>query len=255
MLKKRLIAVIILRDGQVVQSVQFQHTNVIHYDAIHAIETFNRWSVDEIVFINVSRTENGKEQFLNIVEKVSEKCFVPLTAGGWITDLDYACALVSNGADKLLLNTAFRTNTDLVKQIVRKFGSQCVVASIDFKKTELGAQVAIDRGQELIGIHPVEWAQYVQRLGAGELFVNCIDHDGKRRGYAIEELQQICQQVDIPVIAFGGVFTWQHLLQGIEAGADAVAAANIFHYTEHSTKRAKTFLRSKDIAIRKEGIL
>lgn len=246
---------IILRDGQVVQSVQFQHTNVIHYDAIHAIETFNRWSVDEIVFINVSRTESGKQQFLDIVEKVSEQCFVPLTAGGWITDMEYGAQLIARGADKLILNTAFRTDPNLVKDLVSRFGSQCVVASIDFKKTDLGSQVAIDRGQELIGVHPVQWAEYVQTLGAGEIFLNCIDHDGFRKGYALQELTDVSRSVDVPVIAFGGVFTWKHLLQGLEAGADAVAAANIFHYTEHSTKRAKTFLKKHDVAVRQEGVL
>lgn len=246
---------IILRDGQVVQSVQFKHTNVIHYDAVHAIETFNRWSVDEIVFLNVSRTPDGQQQFLDIVEQVSEHCFVPLAAGGWITNEDYGAQLVARGADKLVVNSAIKRQPELVKQLITRFGSQCVVASIDYKSTDQGEQVVIDRGAEPIGMHPVTWAQYAEQLGCGEIFLNSVDHDGNRKGYNLQELNNVANAVSIPVIAFGGVFRWQHLLDGIVHGADAVAAANIFHYTEHATKRAKRYLADRGIPVRQEGTL
>ncbi|TNC82540.1 MAG: imidazole glycerol phosphate synthase subunit HisF [Oleiphilus sp.] len=255
MIKTRLIAVIILRDGQVVQSVQFQHTNVIHYDAIHAIETFNRWSVDEIVFLDVSRNDQGRAQFRSIVERVSETCFVPLSVGGWICDEDYARALLNSGADKLVVNTILHSNPKLVTSLADRFGKQCIVASIDFTRASGQARVAVDRGRQVLPSTPVDWAIKAQALGAGEIFLNCIEHDGKRQGYETETLKAVCEAVEIPVIAFGGVFRWKHLFKGVEAGADAVAAANIFHYTEHSTKHAKRYLAGEGVRVRKEGLI
>lgn len=255
MLKTRLIAVIILRDGQVVQSVQFKHTNVIHYDAFHAIETFNRWSVDEIIFLNVSRNDNGKKQFLGIVQKVSETCFVPLSVGGWVTDESYAKSLLDSGADKIVVNSILHADPNLVSRLADKFGTQCIVCSIDFEKEGKHSCVRINRGQETIDQHPKEWAKYAESLGVGEIMLNCIQNDGNRKGYAVEELAAVCKAVSIPVIAFGGVFRWHHLVEGVESGASAVAAANIFHYTEHSTKHAKRFMADHGILVRKEGLI
>jgi cyclase len=123
MLKKRLIAVLILRDGQVVQSIRFKHTNVIHYDPVHAMEAFNKWSVDEIVLLNVSRSADSRDAFAQAVEHVSKHCFVPLSVGGWITDAGYARGLLSKGADKLVLNTAFADDPALVQTLSRRFGN------------------------------------------------------------------------------------------------------------------------------------
>jgi len=254
MLKKRLIAVLILRDGQVVQSIRFKHTNVIHYDPLHAMEAFNKWSVDEIVLLNVSPGADSRDGFARAVEHVSRHCFVPLSVGGWIGDADYARALLSKGADKLVLNTAFADDPNLVQTLSRRFGKQCIVASIDAKRDEAGVpKVAVDRGTRLLDQGPVAWAKQVQALGAGEIFFNSVDHDGARKGYDLESIGAIAKAVDIPVIAFGGVFTWSHLLAGIEAGADAVAAANIFHYTEQATRKAKTFLANAGVPVRSEG--
>lgn len=255
MLKTRLIAVIILRDGQVVQSVQFKHTNVIHYDAYHAIETFNRWAVDEIIFIDVSRNSESRQRFSEIVKKVSTTCFVPLSVGGWIESEDYAAELLSCGADKLVVNTIVHTQPELVTRLSERFGRQCIVASIDFNQTEQGPRVTIDRAQQELAISPVDHALKAQALGAGEIMLNCVQRDGNRKGYDLQTLEAVCQAVDVPVIAFGGVFRWKHLVQGVQAGADAVAAANIFHYTEHSTKHAKRHMADHDVAVREEGII
>ena len=254
MLKKRLIAVIIIRDGQVVQSVRFRHTNVIHYDPIHAIDSFNKWSVDEIVLLNVSRDPDGRDEFAGITERISEHCFVPLAVGGWITDDSYAKQLLRSGADKLVLNTAFSTDPDLVRRLALRYGSQCVVASIDFKSDQSGQHlVAVDRGARLVHTSPSAWAKKAVELGAGEILLNSVDHDGARRGYNLPCIQSVAESVDIPVIAFGGVFTWDHLVEGIMSGASAVAAANIFHYTEQSTRKAKTYLAKAGIPVRERG--
>jgi cyclase len=253
MLKKRLIAVLILRDGQVVQSVRFKHTNVIHYDPVHAVECFNKWAVDEIVMLNVSPSAESRQDFLDAVGRISGECFVPLSVGGWITDMDYARALLSNGADKLVINTLLVDAPELVTTLSQRFGRQCIVASMDVKRDEPGqASVWVDRGRRDTGVDPVSWAKRAEVLGAGEIFFNSIDHDGARKGYDLETLQALCGAVSVPVIAFGGVFTWDHLVAGLQAGADAVAVANQFHYTEHSSRKAKRHLVQSGIAVRRE---
>ena len=252
MLKRRLIPVLIIRDSQVVQSIQFKHTNVIHYDPIHAIECFNKWAVDEIVMLNVSKSPESCNSFLDILEHISKECFVPLTVGGWIKSIDYATKVLHSGADKIVVNTVIKDDPVLVKELSEKFGKQCIVASVDIKKQEDGeAVVMIDRGARSTGVDTLTWVLYAQELGAGEIFLNSIDHDGFRKGYAIEWIKKVVNAVHIPVIAMGGVMTWDHLVDGINAGADAVAAANIFHYTEQSTKRAKKALVKAGIPIRK----
>jgi len=253
MLKKRLIAVLIVNNGPVVQSVRFKHTNAIHYDAVHAIESFNKWAIDEIVILNVDRAPDSKEKFADIVLHISSQCFVPLTAGGWITDDAYAEKLLRFGADKLVLNTLFANDPRLVKHLSERYGQQCIVGSIDVKRRDDGATtVHVDRGRKDTGEAPVTWARFMVECGAGEILFNSIDHDGARRGYNLQILAQICSAVSVPVIAFGGVFNWDHLAEGLNAGAQAVSAANIFHYTEHSTRKAKRYLADKNFPIRKE---
>lgn len=250
MVKNRLIAVVIIRDNQVVQSVKFKHTNVIHYDAIHAIETFNQWSVDEIVLLNVSPNQKTKADFLKLVERVSRSCFVPLSVGGWIDEFKYAVDLIRNGADKLVVNTACFTNSELIQELITHFGSQCVVASIDFDYVNQVPTVLIDRGTRDINVSPDEWAKKMEVLGVGEIFLNCVSRDGARKGYDLEMVRKVSDAISIPLIAFGGVLRWQHLLDGIHAGASAVAAANVFHYTEHAAKRAKEYLYDEGVNIR-----
>ena len=253
MLKKRLIAVILVRDGRVVQSVKFKHTNVIHYDAIHAIESFNRWAVDEIIILNVSKLKDSQEEFLSVIKKISTECFVPLSAGGWIDSLDYGKILLKSGADKLVVNTQLYNNPQLIKQLISKFGSQCIVASIDSKKDKDGNEkVMINRGQDNTGKDVLQWVEEVEQIGVGEIFLNSIDHDGNRKGYNIPLIKESVKAVNIPVIAMGGVLTWGHMIQGIlETDAAAVAAASIFHYTEHSTKKAKRALLNNNLNFRK----
>ncbi len=254
MLKKRLIAVLILRDGQVVQSVRFKHTNVIHYDAVHAMETFNKWAVDEIVILNVSRDVASREKFAKVIERISCHCFVPLTAGGWITNDAYAQKLLLSGADKLVVNTALADDKQLVCRLALRYGRQCIVASMDMKRDSSGhTKIAVDRGSRLIDVRPEAWACMAVELGAGEILFNSVDHDGARKGYDLESLKKVCEAVTVPVIAFGGVFTWSHLVEGIKAGASAVAVANLFHYTEQSTRKAKTYLADSGVFVRKQG--
>ncbi|MDA3790640.1 MAG: HisA/HisF-related TIM barrel protein [Desulfobacula sp.] len=205
MVKNRLIAVILLRNGQVVQSVRFKHTNIIHYDPVHAIESFNHWAIDEIILLNVSRDISTKDSFIETVNRLSQKCFVPLAAGGWIKDIFYAQKLLANGADKIIVNTEAYMNPDLISELANKFGRQCVVVSIDGKQNHSGEElVAIDRGRCGCQTRAIDWARKAELKGAGEFFVNSLDHDGNRKGYNIPLIKQISQKVSVPVIAMGG---------------------------------------------------
>ncbi len=252
MLKHRLIALILLREGKVVQSVQFKHTNAIHYDPVHALESFNRWAIDEIVVLNVARNDKDAKELPATVQRISRSCFVPLTAGGWIRSVDDARQLLARGADKVVLNTAAFDRPELISELARQFGNQCIVVSIDAQTSDDGGEVVVvDRGRRPTGTKVVDWARQAEERGAGEILLNSIPHDGKRRGYHLDLLRSVSEAVNIPLIAMGGVLRWEHLAQGItEAGADAVAAANIFHYTEHSSKKAKRYLLNKGLNFR-----
>jgi cyclase len=252
MLKRRLIAVLLLREGAIVQSIRFKHTNVIHWKPVTAVDFFDRWSVDEIVVLDVSRNRSKRETFYQVIDGLSCKCFVPLSVGGWIDSVDEAKRILRLGADKIIINTEAFRRPELIKECAKIFGTQCVVVSIDASNRGNGNyEVVIDRGREFTGVSPFQWAREAQEWGAGEIFLNCIERDGFRQGYDLHLLRRVVDTVKIPVIAMGGVFRWQHLVDGIfEGGADAVAAANIFHYTEHSTKKAKEYMRSAGIDVR-----
>jgi cyclase len=252
MLKKRLIPVLILRDNQVVQSIQFRHTNVIHWNPAVAVDFFNVWAVDEIVLLDVSRNLSKRNNFYSTVVAMSKKCFVPLTVGGWVMNIEEIRELLKCGADKVVINTEAVRRPAFITEAARMFGRQCIVVSIDVKVEENGDyRVYIDRGRERTELSPFVWAKQAEDLGAGEIFLTSVDKEGMRQGYDLELVREVAGSVGIPVIAFGGVFTWNHLVDGVLKGkADAVSAANIFHYTEHSTKKAKEFMRKAGIDVR-----
>lgn len=236
----------------IVQSINFKHTNVIG-NAITAVDFFNSWAIDEIVLLNVSRTKEYHQDFLKVVRELSKRCFVPLTAGGWVESLSDIRELLLCGADKVSINTKAFQSPDFIEEAATIFGNQCIVISIDAKKRDDGEhEVYIDRGKIAAGVIVKQWAQLAAEKKAGEILLTSIDNDGSRKGYDLELLRAVTPIVNIPVIAFGGVGKWEHLVEGITlGGADAVAAANIFHYMEHSTKQAKEYLIEAGIDARK----
>ncbi|MBS83525.1 MAG: imidazole glycerol phosphate synthase subunit HisF [Gammaproteobacteria bacterium] len=251
MLKHRLIPSIILNNGNVVQSVNFKHTNVIG-NAITAVDFFNNWAVDEIIILDVSRSNENREKFHKIISGLSKRCFVPLCVGGWVQDTDEINKLLTEGADKICINTKAIQNPEFITDAANTFGSQCIVVSIDVKRNSTNQyEVISNRGQTYTRKNPVEWAKRVEELGAGEIFLTSIDCDGKRDGYDLEIIKDVSENVSIPVIAFGGVGNWQHFVEGIQQGkADAVSAANIFHYSEHSTFNAKQHMINSGLNVR-----
>ncbi len=252
MVKKRLIANLVWRNGMIVQSINFKHTNVIG-NAITAVDFFNSWAIDEIILLDVSKSKEYHQDFLRVVRELSKRCFVPLTAGGWVESLNDIRELLLCGADKVSINTQAFLTPELIDKAATTFGNQCIVVSIDVKKNDSGNyEVYIDRGRKATGVLAAEWAMIAEQKKAGEILLTSIDHDGSRSGYDLQLLKSVTSYVQIPVIAFGGVGKWEHLVEGITIGkTDAVAAANIFHYMEHSTKLAKEYLLSAGIDTRK----
>lgn len=251
MVKTRLVACLLWRDGNIVQSVQFQHTNVIG-SATTAVDFFNVWGIDEIVLLNVSREESTMEEFYETILRLSRKCFVPLTAGGWVSTKEDIRTLLTKGADKVAINTAAFRDPSFITDAAGTFGSQCIVVSIDTKETEGGSyEVMIDRGGERTGQRPVEWASEAESRGAGEIFLTSIDRDGTKKGYDVDLVGSVVEAVDIPVVASGGAGEWEHLADCIRStGVDAVSVANRFHHSQHSTKKAKEFLIEEGFDVR-----
>ncbi|OGY92012.1 MAG: imidazole glycerol phosphate synthase subunit HisF [Candidatus Komeilibacteria bacterium RIFCSPLOWO2_02_FULL_48_11] len=263
MLKKRLIPCLLLQNGQLVKSIGFKQYQIIGNPKI-AIKFFNAWAVDEIIFLDISQTSdyttllradyNFKmfETLEEILKESAKICFVPLTVGGGIRNLEQMSGLFKSGADKVSINTAAVRQPELISAAAKKFGSQAVVVSIDVKINNKGDyEVFIDHGMAPTGLSPVAWAKKTQTLGAGEILLNSIDRDGALNGYDLELIKSVTGAVNIPVIACGGVGKWQDLVDGINiGGASAVAAANIFHFTEQSTRHAKKFMVDTGIDIR-----
>jgi cyclase len=199
----------------------------------------------------VSRSDNNREQFRKTAIELSTSCFVPLTIGGWVKTIEDIRELLTCGADKIVINTRAVTNPEFITKSSERFGSQCITVSIDVKETSDGYKVITDRGQNKTEKDVVEWAQRVDTLGAGEIFLTSVDQDGTQSGYDLHLINKISNSVSIPVIASGGVGKWEHLVEGIvEGNADAVSVANRLHHIQHSTKKAKDHMKSAGINVR-----
>ncbi len=261
MLKKRLIPVLLLQNGQLVRSEQFSIHQVIG-NPIHEVERFNQWSVDELIYLDISRSGGydlrrddkkvrGLTTALEILSEVSKTCFMPLTWGGRIRDIEQMQALFAAGADKVTLNTQAWREPALVTEAARRFGSQAVVASIDARRNlDDELEVFIDGGREATGMAPEVWARRLEDLGAGEILIQSIDRDGSARGYDLDLIRRVSAATRIPVIALGGVGDFMHYAKGIEAGASAVAAANLWHFKELADRGGKRALARAGVAVR-----
>lgn len=250
MVKKRLIACLLWRSGMLIQSKQFSHTNAVG-NAYTAIDFFNTWAIDEIILLDVTRKKDTRDRFHADLVELSSRCFVPLAVGGWVETLDDIHQLLHEGADKVVINTGAIRDISFIAQAAKRFGKQCIVVSIDAKKLADGTYTVIgDRGRVPSTYTVDQWARQVEEAGAGEIFLTSIDCDGMKQGYDTDLVALVSKSVGIPVIASGGVGEWQHFMDGFAAGADAVSAANIFHYMEQSTKKAKNYLFEQGIDVR-----
>jgi cyclase len=261
MLKKRLIPCLLLQNGLLVRSETFSIHQILG-NPIHEVERFNQWSVDELIYLDITRDDNYDLRRddqkvktlvdpLQILEAVSKTCFMPLTFGGRIRTIDDMRVRFARGADKITLNTAAIDNPDLLVEGARTFGNQAMVVSIDVRRHPDGkCEVFADGGRRPTGSEPTQWAKQVEALGAGEILLNSIDRDGLARGYDLELIGAVARATSIPIIACGGVGRYEDFAKGIQAGASAVSAANIFHFKELSDRNAKRTMKAAGIDVR-----
>lgn len=253
MIKKRVVAALPIRNGIVVQSFGFR-THLPVGSAPIVVENLNRWGVDEIVMVDIDAGPAGRSPDFRLVGEVSRECYVPLTVGGGIRSVEDITGLVHRGADKVSLNRSAVTDPALIEEASRIFGDQCIVVSIDARKTEDGGYEAVtDSGREPTGMTPASLARRAEEAGAGEIFLNSIDRDGSKRGYDLELIERVTDAVGIPVIVCGGVGHPEHLRQGLmETAASACAVGNMFHFTEHSVVTAKAYVRARGAEVRSD---
>jgi cyclase len=253
MLTKRIIPCLDIDRGRVVKGIHFEQLR----DAGNPVEVARRYEADgadELVFLDISATHEGRDILLETVRRVSEEIFMPFTVGGGIRSLEDATRLIQAGAEKVSVNSAAVRDPDLVRRIAGKFGNCATVVNIDPKRvTKDGRmmwEVHVRGGREPTGLEAVEWSRRVEELGAGEIVLTSMDADGTKAGYDLEMTAAVAAAVKIPVVASGGAGEPAHLAAAFRAGADAALAASIFHYDEYSIPVTKRYLAQQGIAVR-----
>ncbi len=262
MLKKRLIPCLFLKNGHLVRSERFEFHQLLG-DPVHQVDRINAWSADELIYVDISNEEyydlrrddmrvKRMDDIYDIIAHVSKTCFIPLTFGGNIKTIEDVRRRLKCGADKVIINTQAHERPEFVTEAAEKFGSQCIVIGIDVKKESNGVYHAYSHhGRKDTLKDPVSWAKEVEKLGAGEIFLNSIDRDGVQKGYDLAVIKMVVNAVKIPVIACGGAGTFEDIAECVkESSVSAVAAGNIFNYTENAVLRAKKTLIQNGIEMR-----
>jgi cyclase len=251
MLKKRIIPCLDVKDGRVVKGINFVNLKDAG-DPVEQAKIYDKGGADEICFLDITASSENRKILLDKVSETAKSCFVPLTVGGGVSQIDDIKNLLLAGADKVSINTAAVKNHNFIKEGSIRFGSQCIVIAIDVKKVSSQKwEVFTHGGRQATGIDVIDYAKIVEKNGAGEILLTSMDRDGTKSGYDIELVRIIADLVSIPVIASGGVGTLDHLYEGFNKGhASAVLAASIFHYGQFSINDAKKYLFNKNIPIR-----
>jgi cyclase len=250
-LKLRLIPSLLLSNGRCIKTIRFDSYRDTG-NPVTAARVYDAQGADELLFLDITASTEGRETLFDIVAQTAEQCFMPLTVGGGVRTLGDIRRLLQAGADKVSVNTAAVANPDFIREAAERFGRQCIVVSIDARQAADGAyEVFTHRATRATGLHPVAWAREMAERGAGEILITAVDRDGTMQGYDLELVRQVVEAVPVPVIANGGVGTLHHLVEGITiATASAVAAASIFHFTDQSVIKAKAFMKVAGLNVR-----
>ncbi len=250
-LAKRIIPCLDVTAGRVVKGVNFLELRDAG-DPVEIARRYDEQGADEITFLDITASSDERDLILHIIEAVASEVFIPLTVGGGVRAVDDVRRLLNAGADKVSINTSAVTNPQLVQDASQKYGSQCIVVAIDAKKTsENQWEVFTHGGRKATGLDVIEWARKMEQLGAGELLLTSMDRDGTKSGFDLALTRAVSDAVTVPVIASGGVGGLQDLADGIKVGrADAVLAASIFHYGQHTVGEAKRFMAAQQIPMR-----
>jgi len=256
MLAKRVIPCLDVHDGQVTRGVQFGRAEAGELrnvgDPVELALRYNEQGADEMVFFDITASAHGRKTMTDVIERVAEQCFMPLTVGGGIRAVDDMQTMLRAGADKVSINSAALATPDLIRDGAEKFGSQCIVVSIDAKRVTPGRwEVFSHGGRKPTGLEAVGWVKRAVGLGAGEIVLNSIDADGTKAGFDLVITRRISESVGVPVVASGGAGKLEHLAEVLlEGKADAVLAASIFHFGEYTVQEVKQFLAGKGIPVR-----
>lgn len=252
MLKTRVIPTLLYKDFGLVKGKRFDSQRAVG-SAMQAVKVYNLRGVDELVFFDVTATLQDREPDFELIDELADDCFMPLTVGGGVKDVEQVSRLLAVGADKVCLGTAAVEDPDLVRAASERFGVQCIVVSVDVRRGGEGDPVVWTRSATSdAGIDPVEHARRVEQLGAGELIVQSIDRDGTMEGYDIELVRSIADAVSVPVVASGGCGGFEDMARVVlEGHASAVAAASIFHYTQATPLEAKDHLAAHGVPVRR----
>jgi cyclase len=247
----RIIPCLDVDKGRVVKGINFVALKDAG-DPVELASVYDKENADELIFLDITASHEQRDLVFDMAARVAEKVFIPFTVGGGIRNEKDIRRMLATGADKVSLNTSAVKDNDLITAAARRFGSQCVVVAIDAQKRPTGGwEVYINGGRTRTGMETVQWARKAEELGAGEILLTSMDRDGTKKGYDIELTSAVTEAVNLPVIASGGAGNLEHLAEVIlEAGADAVLAASIFHYGEYSIREAKDFLKGKGIPVR-----
>jgi imidazole glycerol-phosphate synthase subunit HisF len=255
-LAKRIIPCLDVDKGRVVKGVNFVGIRDAG-DPVEVAKRYNEQGADEITFLDITATHEGRETTVHTVEQIAAEVFIPLTVGGGIREIKDIRTMLNAGADKVAINSAAIHNPDFVRDAAERFGSQCIVVAIDAKRVDDEAdgsprwEIFTHGGRKPTGINAVEWAAKMVELGAGEILLTSMDGDGTKAGYDLALTSAVADAVSVPVIASGGVGTLDHLVEGVTAGkADAVLAASIFHFGEHTVPEAKAYMADKGVEVR-----
>ena len=250
-LAKRIIPCLDVTAGRVVKGVNFVELRDAG-DPVEIARRYDEQGADELTFLDITATSDGRDLILHIIEAVASQVFIPLTVGGGVRSVEDVRRLLNAGADKISINSSAIANPQMVQDAARKYGSQCIVVAIDAKKSGDGRwEVFTHGGRKATGLDVVEWAKKMEGLGVGEVLLTSMDRDGTRSGFDLALTRAVSEAVSIPVIASGGVGGLQDLADGIKTGrADAVLAASIFHYGQHTVQEAKNFMAKQGIPMR-----
>jgi cyclase len=256
MMAKRVIPCLDVHDGKVTRGVQFGRAEAGELrnvgDPVELAMRYNEQGADEMVFFDITASAHGRATMVNVIERAADQCFMPLTVGGGIKSVEDMYTMLRAGADKTSINSSALANPELIKQGAEKFGSQCIVVSIDAKKTGPDRwEVFSHGGRKSTGLDAVEWAKRAVSLGAGEIVLNSIDADGTKAGFDLIITRRISESVGVPIVASGGAGKLEHMAAVLlEGKADAVLAASIFHFGEYTVGDVKRFLAAKEIPVR-----
>ncbi|MDB5776680.1 MAG: imidazole glycerol phosphate synthase [Herbaspirillum sp.] len=250
-LPKRIIPCLDVTAGRVVKGVNFLALRDAG-DPVEIARRYDEQGADELTFLDITASSDGRDLILDIIEAVASQVFIPLTVGGGVRTVDDVRRLLNAGADKVGINTSAVTHPQLVADAAAKYGSQCIVVAIDAKRVgDNKWEVFTHGGRNATGLDAIEWARNMARLGAGEILLTSMDRDGTRSGFDLALTSAVSDAVSIPVVASGGVGGLQDLADGVRIGkADAVLAASIFHYGQHTVQEAKRFMAAQNISMR-----